>query len=58
MRLAILLLLGACGASPTPMQEINLGFWADNDQICLRNAATRQQFNACADATRAAMCGT
>ena len=59
MKLAVagLLLLGACAASPTPAQQIDLGFWAANDQQCLRQSATRAQFNACADQQRVAECG-
>lgn len=61
MRLALVLLavwwLTGCGASPTPTQLIDQGFWTANDQVCLRQSSTRAQFNICADQQRILECG-
>jgi hypothetical protein len=46
----------ACAAAPTPAQQIDLGFWAANDAVCVKNSTTREQAEACMDANRVAMC--
>ena len=61
MRLALVYLavwyLTGCGASPTPAQVIDQGFWTANDQVCLHQSNTRAEFNACADQMRVDACG-
>lgn len=59
MKLAVagLLLLGACAASPTPAQQIDLGFWAANDARCEAQSSTKPELDACRDGSRIAACG-
>ncbi len=47
---------GGCGG-PTPAQQIDVGFWGANDAVCIKNASTRAQADACLDANRIALCG-
>lgn len=47
-----------CGASPTPAQVIDLGFWTANDQACLaKHFPTKAELDACLDYSRIAGCG-
>ena len=48
---------GGCAASPTPAQQIDLGFWAADDARCVAQSSTRAQADVCADHNRIAACG-
>jgi hypothetical protein len=61
MRLAVCYLvlwyLFGCAGGPTPQQQIDVGFWTANDALCIKNATSRAQADACMDAQRIAFCG-
>lgn len=56
--LALAALLAACGSSmPSPEQQGALAAWTADDGVCIANAQTRAQADACRDSMRVAFCG-
>ena len=52
----MLLLVAACGAAPTPVQQADVAAWTADDGICVQSSSTRAQADDClAAATEAGL---
>ena len=46
-----------CGAGPTAAQQADVAAWTADDGVCIANAKTRAQADACRDQMRHLFCG-